>query len=433
MGSKRRGFPAVCCPLDVSGLWYVFFFSFFAVRKMSFLKLIWIRMLHHVHYVNISKHPVWYSTVCCFPPQLCPCVELTIALLPAWPGFTLRSVFRACWKAWAKACLAQSPNLSPVSLTWPLGWPTLCDTPVAARHTSPHRAGGFLDVAKGQGDCCPCTQRHRPRLSRYCTNWISRTTLSCESSPLCVCVCVLLWCVCVWERERESVCICGVLCVCVCVWESVCVCVGERESMCVCVCVCFCVCWSVCMWDFMNYYTTSDLVCVCVCVCVLPTAWWWWNSWGVSQRVCMLSSAVARCCSSTACLPTRRTLCWAFCCRTWPTARAPRKVMHLLCQLLPLSMCVTITVVCHSAFVSAVGSLWLLPLVYRRCINWCLSCADGHYYLSCTGDVSVDACCVQMVITTCHVDDIQVMFQVLYQVMYQLMPAVCRWSLLPVM
>ena len=253
------------------------------------------------------------------------------------------------------------------------------------------------------------------------------------SHHLCVCVCVCFCGVCVCERERESVCICGVLCVCVCVWESVCVCVGERESVCVCVCVLLCVleCMYVRLYELLYHFWFG--VCVCVCVCVLPTAWWWWNSWGVSQRVCMLSSAVARCCSSTACLPTQRTLCWAFCCRTWPTARAPRKVMHLLCQLLPLSMCVTITVVCHSAFVSAVGSLWLLPLVYRRCINWCLSCADGHYYLSCTGDVSVDACCVQMVITTCHVDDIQVMFQVLYQVMYQLMPAVCRWSLLPVM
>ena len=55
------------------------------------------------------------------------------------------------------------------------------------------------------------------------------------------------------------------------------------------------------------------------------------------------------------------------------------------------------------------------------------------YCLLCTGDVSMDACCMQTAVTTCHVDDMQVMHQMMYQVMYESMPAVCRRLLLHVM
>ena len=58
---------------------------------------------------------------------------------------------------------------------------------------------------------------------------------------------------------------------------------------------------------------------------------------------------------------------------------------------------------------------WCFRCCISWCLSWCLLCADGRYCLSCrwyTGDVSVDACYVQMVVTTCHVDDIQVMYQV---------------------
>ena len=45
----------------------------------------------------------------------------------------------------------------------------------------------------------------------------------------------------------------------------------------------------------------------------------------------------------------------------------------------------------------------------------------------------MDACCMQTAVTTCHVDDMQVLYQVMYQVMYQVIPAVCRRLLLHVM